>query len=158
MHAFSCWRVTELEHSSTPNVWSAGPVSSMLSDSPFKLVTMVEEFTDYAGRAEPKERWLKALPLIIAAVAGVPFLVLAIMFSLSIAQVTAYVFDLGTSGWEAAGFVLLSLSGAFSVIVYLVCLFIGTRRRTWKWRIWWAVGALLAAAILPIWWMLAGFV
>lgn len=118
---------------------------------------MTEEYVDYAGRSEPKERWLKALPLIIAGVLGVPLLGMAILFSLSITQITKYVFDLGTSGWEAAGLVLLSLSGAFCVIVYLVCLFVGSRRRTWRWRIWWAAGALVSAGALPLWWLLGGF-
>ncbi|MCI4011415.1 hypothetical protein [Brevibacterium sp. ZH18] len=118
---------------------------------------MTEEFVEYAGRSEPRERWLKALPLILAAVLGIPCLVYAILFSISIAQVTKYIFDIGTSGWEAIGLVLLSLSGAFSIIFYLAFLFIGTRRRTWKWRIWWAVAAFLAAAALPIWWLFADF-
>ncbi|GAA0037281.1 hypothetical protein [Brevibacterium metallidurans] len=121
---------------------------------------MTEEYVDYAGRSEPKERWLKALPLIIAGVLGVPLLGMAILFSLSIAQITKYIFDLGTSGWEAAGLVLLSLSGAFCVIAYLVCLFVGSRRRTWRWRIWWAAGAFLAAGAIPIWalidWLING--
>ena len=71
---------------------------------------MSEEFVEYAGRSEPKERWLKALPLIIAGVLGVPLLALAIMFSWSMAQTTKYLFDLGTSGWDATVMVLLSLS------------------------------------------------
>ncbi|UVI37299.1 hypothetical protein [Brevibacterium spongiae] len=112
---------------------------------------MSEEFVEYAGRSEPKERWLKALPLIVAGVLGVPLLAFAIMFSLQIAQVTKYIFDLGTSGWEAASFVLLSLSGAFCVIFWIAFLFIGTRRRTWRWRCWWAAAAFLAAAALPLW-------
>ena len=37
---------------------------------------MTEEYVDYAGRSEPKERWLKASPLIIAGVLGVPLLAL----------------------------------------------------------------------------------
>ncbi|WP_350270932.1 hypothetical protein AAFP32_05340 [Brevibacterium sp. CBA3109] len=118
---------------------------------------MNEEFVEYAGRSEPKERLLKALPLILAAILGVPFLVLAIKFSLSIAQVTKYIFDIGTSGWEAFSMVMLSLSGAFCLVFYLAFLFIGTRRRTWKWRIWWSAAAFLAAAILPIWWLFAGY-
>jgi hypothetical protein len=80
---------------------------------------MSEEFVEYAGRSEPKERWLKALPLIIAGVLGVPLLCAAIMFSWQIAQTTKYLFDLGTSGWEAAGMVLLSLSGAFCVVFWI---------------------------------------
>ncbi|MGO3179551.1 MAG: hypothetical protein ACTIJR_08300, partial [Brevibacterium linens] len=95
---------------------------------------MSEEFVEYAGRSEPKERWLKALPLIVAGVLGAPLLCAAIWFSWQIAQTTKYLFDLGTSGSEAAGMVLLSLSGAFCLIFYLAFLFIGTRRRTWKWR------------------------
>ncbi|RBP63634.1 hypothetical protein DFO66_10964 [Brevibacterium sanguinis] len=118
---------------------------------------MTEEYVEYAGRSEPRERWLKALPLIAAALIGIPFLVLAIRFSLDIAQVTRYVFDLGTSAWEATGLVLLSLSGGFCLIAYLVCLFVGSRRRTWKWRIWWAVATVVVAAILPAWWLFAGF-
>ena len=118
---------------------------------------MNEEFVEYAGRSEPKERLLKALPLILAAILGVPFLVLAIKFSLSIAQVTKYILDIGTSGWEAFSMVMLSLSGAFCLVFYLAFLFIGTRRRTWKWRIWWSAAAFLAAAILPIWWLFAGY-
>lgn len=118
---------------------------------------MTEEFVEYAGHSEPKERWLKALPLILAAVLGIPFLVLAIKFSLQIAQYTKYMFDIETSAWFATGMVLLSLSGGFCLIGYLVFLFIGTRRSTWKWRIWWAVAAFLAAAILPIWWLFAGY-
>ncbi|WP_231446214.1 hypothetical protein [Brevibacterium zhoupengii] len=118
---------------------------------------MNEEFVEYAGRSEPKERLLKALPLILAALLGIPFLVLAIKFSLDIGQVTSYLFDLGTSGLEAFSMVMLSLSGAFCLVFYLVFLFFGTRRRTWKWRIWWAVAAFLAAAILPIWWLFAGY-
>ncbi|WP_453985873.1 hypothetical protein [Brevibacterium casei] len=118
---------------------------------------MTEEYVDFAGRSEPKERWLKALPLIIAGVLGIPLLGLAIWFSLYIAQITKYLFDLSTSGWEAAGMVLLSLSGAFCAIAYLVCLFVGSRRRTWRWRIGWAVGALLSAGALPLWWLFAGF-
>ncbi|GAA1873909.1 hypothetical protein [Brevibacterium marinum] len=118
---------------------------------------MTEEFVEYAGRSEPKERWLQALPLILAAVLGIPFLVLAIKFSLSIGQTTSYLFDLGTTAWEATGLVMLSLSGAFCLIFYLVFLFIGTRRRTWKWRIWWAVAAFAAAAALPTWWLFAGY-
>jgi hypothetical protein len=112
---------------------------------------MSEEFVEYAGRSEPKERWLKALPLIVAGVLGVPLLGFAIMFSLNIAQITKYIFDIGTSGFEAAGLVLLSLSGAFCVIFWIAFLFIGSRRRTWKWRIWWAAAAFAAAAALPIW-------
>lgn len=115
------------------------------------LVAMSEEFVEYAGRSEPKERWLKALPLIVAGVLGAPLLAFAIMFSLQIAQVTKYIFDIGTSGWEAAGLVLLSLSGAFCVVFWIGFLFIGTRRRTWKWRTWWAVAAFLAAAVVPMW-------
>lgn len=118
---------------------------------------MNEEFVEYAGRSEPKERLLKALPLILAAILGIPFLVLAIKFSLSIAQVTKYIFDIGTSGWEAFSMVMLSLSGAFCLVFYLAFLFTGTRRRTWKWRIWWSAAAILAAAILPIWWLFAGY-
>lgn len=118
---------------------------------------MSEEFVEYAGRSEPKERWLKALPLIIAGVLGVPLLCAAIWFSWQIAQTTKYLFDLGTSGTEAAGMVLLSLSGAFCLIFYLAFLFIGTRRRTWKWRIWWAAATLLAAGALPLWWLFSGF-
>ncbi|MCD1284300.1 MULTISPECIES: hypothetical protein [unclassified Brevibacterium] len=118
---------------------------------------MTEEFVDYAGRTEPKERWLKALPLIVAALLGIPCLALAIMFSLSIAQVTSYIFDIGTSGLEAAAMVLLSLSGAFCVIFWLAFLFIGSRRRTWKWRLWWAGAALLAAGIMPLWWLVFGY-
>lgn len=118
---------------------------------------MVEEYVEYAGRSEPRERWLRALPLIAAALIGVPFLVLAILFSLQIAQTANYIFDLGTSAWMATGLVLLSISGGLCVIAYLACLFIGSRRRTWKWRIWWAVATVLVAAILPLWWLFAGF-
>ena len=118
---------------------------------------MSEEFVEYAGRSEPKERWLKALPLIIAGVLGVPLLALAISFPWSIAQTTKYLFDLGTSGWDAFVMVMLSLSGAFCLIAYLAFLFIGSRRRTWRWRIWWAVATLLAAGALPLWWLLGGF-
>ena len=118
---------------------------------------MSEEFVEYAGRSEPKERWLKALPLIGAAVLGIPLLAAAIYFSLQIAQVTKYLFDLGLSGWEAAGYVLVSLSGGFCLILWLAFLFIGSRRRTWPWRIWWAAAAFLAAAVLPLWWLFAGF-
>lgn len=118
---------------------------------------MSEEFVEYAGRSEPKERWLKALPLIIAGVLGVPLLCAAIWFSWQIAQTTKYLFDLGTSGGEAAGMVLLSLSGAFCLVFYLAFLFIGTRRRTWKWRIWWAAATLLVAGALPLWWLFSGF-
>ena len=46
---------------------------------------MTEEYVDYAGRSEPKERWLKALPLIIAGVLGVPLLGMAILFYMSAA-------------------------------------------------------------------------
>lgn len=112
---------------------------------------MSEEFVEYAGRSEPKERWLKAIPLIVAGVLGVPLLAFAIMFSWQIAQITKYIFDIGTSGWEAAGLVLVSLSGAFCTIFWIAFIFIGSRRRTWKWRIWWAAAAFLAAAALPIW-------
>lgn len=114
---------------------------------------MTEEFVEYAGRAEPKERWLKALPLILAGLLGIPCIALAIRFSLSMAQYTKYLFDLGTSGWDSFVMVMLSLSGAFCVIFWLAFLFIGTRRRTWKWRLCWAGAALLAAAILPLWWL-----
>ncbi len=115
------------------------------------LVAMSEEYVDYAGRSEPKERWLKALPLILAGVLGAPLLAFAIMFSWQIAQVTSYIFDLGTSGWEAFAMVMLSLSGAFFVIFWIAFLFIGSRRRTCKWRIWWAAAAFLVAAALPLW-------
>ncbi len=118
---------------------------------------MVEEYVEYAGRSEPRERWLRALPLIVAALIGVPFLILAIRFSLSVAQTAKYIFDLGTSTWEATGLVLLSLSGGFCLIAYLVCLFIGSRRRTWRWRIGWAAATVLVAACLPAWWLVAGF-
>ncbi|GAA1525605.1 hypothetical protein [Brevibacterium permense] len=121
---------------------------------------MSEEFVEYAGRSEPKERWLKALPLIVAGVLGIPLLAADIWLSLQIAQITKYLFDLGTSGWEATGYVLASLSGGFCVIFFIAFLFIGSRRRTWKWRIWWAVAAFLAAAALPLWvivdWLLSG--
>src|SRR5699024_11222167 len=66
---------------------------------------MSEEFVEYAGHSEPKERWLKALPLIIAGVLGIPLLAAAIYFSVQIAQITKYSFDLGTPGWEAVGMV-----------------------------------------------------
>lgn len=115
------------------------------------LVPMSEEFVEYAGRSEPKERWLKALPLILAGVLGAPLLAFAIMFSLSMGQYTKYLFDLGTSGWEAFSMVMLSLSGAFFVLFWIAFIFIGSRRRTWRWRIWWAVAAFLTAAALPIW-------
>lgn len=118
---------------------------------------MNEEFVEYAGRSEPKERLLKALPLILAAILGIPALVYAIKFSLEIGQTTKYMFDIGTSTWFTTGLVLLSLSGAFCLVFYLLFLFVGTRRRTWKWRIWWSVAAFLAAAILPIWWLFAGY-
>lgn len=115
------------------------------------LVAMSEEYVDYAGRSEPKERWLKALPLILAGVLGAPLLAFAIMFSLQIAQIAKYIFDIGTSGWEAFSMVMLSFSGAFFVLFWIAFLFIGSRRRTWKWRIWWAAAAFLAAAALPLW-------
>jgi hypothetical protein len=118
---------------------------------------MSEEFVEYAGHSEPKERWLKALPLIIAGVLGIPLLAAAIYFSVQIAQITKYIFDIGTSGWEAFAMVMLSLSGGFCLILYLMFLFIGTRRRTWKWRIWWAVATVLAAGVLPLWWVFGGF-
>lgn len=118
---------------------------------------MNEEFVEYAGHSEPKERLLKALPLILAAILGIPFLVLAIKFSLEMGQYTKYMFDIETSTWFATGMVMLSLSGAFCLVFYLVFLFIGTRRRTWKWRIWWSAAAFLAAAILPIWWLFGGY-
>ena len=121
------------------------------------LVAMSEEFAEYAGRSEPKERWLKALPLIIAGVLGIPLLAAAIYFSVQIAQITKYIFDIGTSGLDATVMVLLSLSGGFCLILYLAFLFIGTRRRTWKWRIWWAVATVLAAGVLPLWWVFGGF-
>lgn len=121
---------------------------------------MTEEYVEYAGRSETKERWLKALPLIVAGVLGIPLLAADIWFSLQIAQITKYLFDLGTSGWEAAGYVLASLSGGFSVIFFIAFLFIGSRRRTWKWRIWWAVAAFFAAAAMPLWvlldWLVSG--
>ncbi|WP_137824248.1 hypothetical protein [Brevibacterium sp. 2SA] len=118
---------------------------------------MTEEYVDYAGRSEPKERWLKASPLIIAGVLGVPLLALAVLFSLSIAQIAKYMFDLGTTGWDTVGIVFLSLSGALCVLLWIAFLFIGSRRRTWRWRISWAAAALLVAAALPLWWLFAGF-
>jgi hypothetical protein len=90
-------------------------------------------------------------------VLGIPLLAAAIDFSVQIAQVTKYLFDLGTSGLDATVMVLLSLSGGFCLILYLAFLFIGTRRRTWKWRIWWAVATVLAAGVLPLWWVFGGF-
>ena len=80
--------------------WALRPASCR--NLPICWGAMSEEFVEYAGRSEPKERWLKALPLIIAGVLGVPLLCAAIWFSWQIAQTTKYLFDLDTSGSEAA--------------------------------------------------------
>lgn len=119
---------------------------------------MNEEYVAYAGRHEPRSRLLRALPLIAAGVLGAPFLAISVLFSWQFAQLTKYIFDLGTSSAQATGLVLMSLSAGFAILFWIACLFFGSRRSTWKWRIWWAVGAFLSAAAMPIWWKLAGFI
>ena len=114
------------------------------------------EYSRVARDHAAGDRWLRRLPLIAAALGALPLLWLSVQFSLLIGQIGFYVVSLGTDTWTIVGLVLLTLAGFVSLLGTLVCLWVGTRRRTWRWRVGWALGALACAALLPVSWLLFG--
>ncbi|WP_101651308.1 hypothetical protein [Brevibacterium ihuae] len=115
--------------------------------------------TEYSRVARDRgapDRWLRRLPLIAAGLGALPLLWLSIRFSLLIGQIGFYVVALDADPWTITGLVLLTLAGFVSLLGTLVCLWVGSRRSTWRWRIGWAAGALACAALLPVSWLLFG--
>ncbi|GAA4285090.1 hypothetical protein GCM10022261_26210 [Brevibacterium daeguense] len=116
-----------------------------------------EEYSRAAGDPKRADRWLRRLPLILAALAALPLLWLSIEFSLLIGQIGFYVVALGTDTGTVIGLVLMAIAGFVGLVGTLVCLWIGFRRSGWRWRIGSALATVGCAGLLPLSWVLFGF-
>lgn len=105
--------------------------------------------------AARRDRWLRRLPIFVAALLGIPLLVLSIRFSIEVASITVMVVQLGG---DSFGFLVLSVLGWVGLVCYLAFLFVATRRDAWRWRLVWSGAALLAAGALPLSWLILGWI
>ncbi|MCT1829985.1 hypothetical protein [Brevibacterium luteolum] len=117
-----------------------------------------DEYSHVARDPHRRDRFLMALPLIIAALISAPLLWLSLRFSFLLGQVIYYAVLLGSSAGRMLGLGVLSLLGVIGLIGVLVCLWRGFKQQAWKWRLSWAAGVLGCAALsaAPLTWALFG--
>lgn len=115
------------------------------------------EYSRVARDPERRSRWLRRLPLLIGAIAAIPLLWLSIEFSLLVGQISFYIVALGSDTWTIIGLGAMTVAGFVGLVGTIVCLWVGFRRSTWRWRIGWSAGAVACAGLLPATWLLFGF-
>lgn len=115
------------------------------------------EYSQVARDPERRDRLIRALPLLVAAIVSLPLVWLSLRFSLMVGQIAYYVVLMGTSALNILGLGIMTLLGVAGLIGAIVCIWRGFKRRTWKWRIGWALGAIACAGALPLSWVLLGY-
>lgn len=117
-----------------------------------RTVEGVEEFSKVRIDPHRNRLW----PVVVAALASIPLLVVSVRFSLLAADYMKPMVELGVDFPVLAFMFFLSSAAWLAIGVVLIALWVAIARKTFKWRLVWSGIALVAAGLLPLSWVFSG--
>ncbi len=117
-----------------------------------RTVEGVEEFSKVRIDPHRNRLW----PVVVAALASIPLLVVSVRFSLLAADYMKPMVELGVDFPVLAFMFFLSSAAWLAIGVVLITLWVAIARKTFKWRLVWSGIALVAAGLLPLSWVFSG--
>ena len=117
-----------------------------------RTVEGVEEFSKVRVDPHRNRLW----PVVVAALASIPLLVVSVRFSLLAADYMKPMVELGVDFPVLAFMFFLSSAAWLAIGAVLIALWVAIARKTFKWRVVWSGIALVAAGLLPLSWVFSG--